>query len=125
MATNSTVSAGADQRVVVTPPGLGVGVWVPRIAASSRLTMAEVLGDLEVAAPWRHGPRPDHRAYGAVAAEVAADFGITLLEFPVWMTYWCDPGSMEAGSARLVRVVTDDVAGRDQPSGRSVEVGCS
>ena len=66
-----------------------------------------------IAAPWRHDPHPDHQACGAVAEEVAADLGVAVLEFPVWMTFWCEPDSSAAQAARLVRIVTDEIAEQD------------
>ena len=64
-------------------------------------------GPVVLAAPWRHDPHPDHRACGRVAASVAAERGLPLLEFPVWMSYWADPDSPEAASMSLVRISTD------------------
>lgn len=66
-----------------------------------------------IAAPWRHDPHPDHRACGVVAADVAAALGVGLVEFPVWMTFWCEPDSPEGESARLVQIMTDETAERD------------
>lgn len=63
-----------------------------------------------LAAPWRHDPHPDHVACGRVAAKVAAERGIPLLQFPVWMTYWADPTSAEAESMALVKLSTDVTA---------------
>ncbi|MEO5981119.1 MAG: PIG-L family deacetylase [Pedococcus sp.] len=41
-----------------------------------------------VAAPWRRDGHTDHEAAGAVAAEVAAAVGASLLEYPVWLWHW-------------------------------------
>ena len=213
-----------DDKIVVTPPGLGVEAWAPRIAAAPRVTLAELLAEMEipaaeaslivlgahpddeslgcgrlmsmwrrhagevtavlatageaclahlgrapvglarrrmvewqeatedlgvadrfgadvpdgrveehraqvrrvlmeavraaprpavVAAPWRRDPHPDHRACGELAAEIADELGVALLEYPVWMTFWRDPSSTEGGSPHLIRVVTDATADRD------------
>ena len=63
-----------------------------------------------LAAPWRHDPHPDHRACGRAAATVAAERGLPLLEFPVWMTYWADPDSIEAADLALIKLTTDVAA---------------
>ena len=63
-----------------------------------------------LAAPWRGDPHPDHRACGRAAAAVAAERGLPLLEFPVWMTYWAEPNSAEAASMPLIKVATDVIA---------------
>jgi LmbE family N-acetylglucosaminyl deacetylase len=63
-----------------------------------------------LAAPWRHDPDPDHRACGRVAAAVATERRLPLLQFPVWMTYWADPTSAEAESMSLIKVSTDVIA---------------
>jgi LmbE family N-acetylglucosaminyl deacetylase len=46
-----------------------------------------------LAAPWRRDAHPDHDAAGAAAARVAAAAGVGLLEYPVWMWHWAEPGS--------------------------------
>lgn len=46
-----------------------------------------------LAAPWRHDAHTDHDAAGAVAARVAREAGVALLEYPVWMWHWAAPGS--------------------------------
>ena len=63
-----------------------------------------------LAAPWRHDPHPDHRACGRAAASVAAERGLALLEFPVWMTYWAHPDAIEAADLALIKLTTDVAA---------------
>lgn len=63
-----------------------------------------------LAAPWRDDPHPDHRACGRAAAAVAAERDLPLLQFPVWMTYWSDPGSVEADDLPLIKLSTDVAA---------------
>jgi SAM-dependent methyltransferase len=48
-----------------------------------------------LAAPWRHDAHADHDAAGAGAARVAGDAGVALLEYPVWMWHWAEPGTPE------------------------------
>ncbi len=43
-------------------------------------------------APWRGDGHRDHRIAGEVAAEVADRLGLRLLEYPVWLWHWADPG---------------------------------
>jgi LmbE family N-acetylglucosaminyl deacetylase len=66
-------------------------------------------------APWRHDPHPDHAAAGDIARAAAARTDATLLEYPIWMTSWCDPDVLERTAYRLTRVRTgaaDDQARR-------------
>ncbi len=57
-----------------------------------------------LAAPWRHDPHPDHRAVGEAAARVAAEHGVRLFEFPVWMTYWMSPSDPLAERSSMARL---------------------
>ena len=66
--------------------------------------------DVVLAAPWRHDPHPDHRAAGRVATRVAAERGLVLIEYPVWMRYWADPDATR--DLDLVRLRSDADAAR-------------
>ncbi|WP_152186947.1 PIG-L deacetylase family protein, partial [Segeticoccus rhizosphaerae] len=81
--------------------------------AASRNHLVEALGshlhpDDVVLAPWLHDPHPDHAAAGRIARAATAQMGATLLEYPVWMTSWCDPEVLDRTAYRLRRVGTDD-----------------
>ena len=51
--------------------------------------------DTVVLAPWEHDGHTDHDACGAVAHEVAAAQGATLLAYPVWAWQWASIGDLE------------------------------
>lgn len=59
-----------------------------------------------VLAPWRHDPHPDHGAAGLAADAACRSTGATLVEYPVWMTYWSRPRELEDTAYQLVRVAT-------------------
>ena len=41
--------------------------------------------------PWPADGHPDHEATGRVVEAVAADCGVPLLRYPVWLWHWGDP----------------------------------
>ncbi|GAB3700733.1 PIG-L deacetylase family protein [Mariniluteicoccus flavus] len=43
-------------------------------------------------ATWRGDGHPDHEATGRAAARACATAGATLVEYPVWMWHWAQPG---------------------------------
>lgn len=102
----------AEWRAAVTVLGAQAGdCWaVPDGAVAAELDLvADRLADRCAAgdvilAPWRHDPHPDHAAAGAAAAVAARRCGATLVEYPVWMTYWSEPSILERTSYRLVQV---------------------
>jgi LmbE family N-acetylglucosaminyl deacetylase len=73
-------------------------------------TAAGTSGPVVLAAPWRSDPHPDHRAVGRAAARVPAARSVTLIEFPVWMTYWSSPASVAAAGQELLVVQHDPSA---------------
>jgi LmbE family N-acetylglucosaminyl deacetylase len=44
------------------------------------------------AATWRGDGHPDHEAVGRAARIAAQRIGVPLLEYPVWMWHWAEPG---------------------------------
>lgn len=44
-------------------------------------------------APWHRDGHPDHDAAGEAARSVAEEFGMALLEYPVWLWHWAEPSS--------------------------------
>lgn len=44
-------------------------------------------------APYRHDGHGDHDALGALAARLAGELGMGLLEYPIWFWHWAQPGS--------------------------------
>ncbi len=52
---------------------------------------------------WRADRHPDHEAAGRAAAAVARRIGTRLLEYPVWMWHWAEPGDDAVPWARARR----------------------
>lgn len=46
------------------------------------------------AATWRGDGHPDHEAVGRAAATAVSYTGATLVEYPVWMWHWAQPGDI-------------------------------
>ena len=88
------------------------------LASALRDQLDAIAPPVALAAPTRIDPHPDHRAVGRAAARVAEERGLTLLEYPVWLTFWADPADL--GQRRLVRVDTDALADAD----RDRALGC-
>ncbi|KQX61774.1 bifunctional PIG-L family deacetylase/class I SAM-dependent methyltransferase [Angustibacter sp. Root456] len=63
-----------------------------------------------VVAPWRADAHTDHETAGRVAAQVAADRGAELLEYPIWAWHWGAPGDVRLPWPRAVRQPLDAVA---------------
>lgn len=66
-----------------------------RIADSLRETIADTAapaGKVVVAAPYRADGHTDHDTLGALAAQVAAEGGHGLLEYPIWYWLWAGTG---------------------------------
>lgn len=51
---------------------------------------------------WRHDAHPDHDSCGRVASEVCQMVGCRLLEAPVWMWHWSEPGDCRVPWNRMV-----------------------
>lgn len=62
------------------------------------------------AATWRGDGHPDHEAVGRAAAFAAAETGVPLLEYPVWMWHWAVPGDPAVPWDRALSVPADDDA---------------
>jgi len=52
-------------------------------------------------APWRGDGHRDHRVVGEVCAELAAETGARLLEYPVWLWHWATPDHADVPWDRL------------------------
>jgi LmbE family N-acetylglucosaminyl deacetylase len=59
------------------------------------------------AVTWRGDGHPDHEAAGRAAAVAAARAGATLVEYPVWMWHWADPGDAVVPWDRAASVPLD------------------
>ena len=47
------------------------------------------------AATWSGDGHPDHEAVGRAAVHAAQRVGTTVLEYPVWMWHWAEPGDVD------------------------------
>ncbi|MDG4663571.1 PIG-L family deacetylase [Mycobacterium sp. 236(2023)] len=81
------------------PPPISLGLPDGDIAGhEQRLTdlLIEILvtrpAGTWCAATWRGDGHPDHEAVGRAAAVAAALTGAVLVEYPVWMWHWAQPG---------------------------------
>ncbi len=54
-------------------------------------------------APYRRDPHPDHQAMGTAVARVGRRRRWPVLQYPIWLTYWVEPGRF-GGSLERVRV---------------------
>lgn len=63
-----------------------------------------------IVAPWRGDGHRDHRIAGEVAVEIADEAGIAVLEYPVWMWHWAEPGHPEVPWDHLVTLALDPTA---------------
>lgn len=59
------------------------------------------------AATWRGDGHPDHEAVGRAAAAACARTSVRLLEYPIWMWHWAEPGDVAVPWSRMQRVVVD------------------
>ncbi|GAB3143303.1 bifunctional PIG-L family deacetylase/class I SAM-dependent methyltransferase [Marisediminicola antarctica] len=71
-----------------------------------------------VVAPWRQDRHGDHEAAGAVAARVARARGAQLLEYPVWMWHWAQPGDDDVPWSRFVTLALE----RDERSAKDMAI---
>jgi LmbE family N-acetylglucosaminyl deacetylase len=62
------------------------------------------------AATWRGDGHPDHEAVGRAAAAACAGTAITLIEYPIWMWHWADPGDPAVPWERAYRIPMPDWA---------------
>lgn len=67
------------------------------------------------AATWRGDGHPDHEAVGRAAATATTHTSVTLVEYPVWMWHWADPGDPDVPWSRAGSVPLDRLSlGRKQ-----------
>ena len=59
------------------------------------------------AATWRGDGHPDHEAVGRAAAAACARTSVRLLEYPIWMWHWAEPGDVAVPWSRMQRVAVD------------------
>ncbi|UMB71641.1 PIG-L deacetylase family protein [Mycobacterium paraterrae] len=62
------------------------------------------------AATWRGDGHPDHETVGRAAAAAAARTGAELVEYPVWMWHWAQPGDPAVPWSRARRISLTDRA---------------
>jgi LmbE family N-acetylglucosaminyl deacetylase/SAM-dependent methyltransferase len=62
------------------------------ISSALRVVLADIPTDgTLVVAPWRGDGHRDHRVVGEIAAPLAAQLGLTFVEYPIWMWHWASP----------------------------------
>jgi len=59
------------------------------------------------AATWRGDGHPDHEAVGRAAATATSRTGAVLLEYPVWMWHWAQPGDPDVPWERAARIASE------------------
>jgi LmbE family N-acetylglucosaminyl deacetylase len=53
---------------------------------------------------WRGDGHPDHEAVGRAAARACTTTGARLLEYPIWMWHWAQPGDRDVPWERAYRI---------------------
>lgn len=101
-----------DRHALGLPDGGLVGCASVLVESLARVTdrLLTRHGRVVLAAPWRRDPHPDHQSVGLAAATVAAGRGLPLIEYGVWMTYWCTPAELGADQRRLAVLEADPAA---------------
>ena len=61
------------------------------LRAGIEAAIAGCEGPVTLAVPWRGDGHGDHRVVGEVAAEIAREMGVDLLEYPIWLWHWSTP----------------------------------
>jgi LmbE family N-acetylglucosaminyl deacetylase len=77
-------------RVAIDRLGLADGRVADEVDVLEAALRDRVAGASLLVAPWRGDGHPDHDAAGRAAAAVAAEAGIRLLSYPVWLWQWAD-----------------------------------
>lgn len=57
----------------------------------SAIRKATANGRVMLVAPYRHDGHTDHDALGTMAAHIAEELGLGLLEYPIWYWHWATP----------------------------------
>ena len=107
------VAPGA-RLVLLDHPDGGVREARDAVRADLAALLAEAASGIWVAAPWRGDGHRDHRVTGEVVAELvaaqAAERGIRLVEYPVWMWHWATPDDPRVPWADLRALPLDPAA---------------
>ncbi|QKE82863.1 bifunctional PIG-L family deacetylase/class I SAM-dependent methyltransferase [Arthrobacter sp. NEB 688] len=96
-------------RAGLTHLGLPDGSLAVRRGALREAVQRVVRPGSLVVAPWSGDRHPDHDTLGAVAAEVAAERGATLLQYPIWLWHWGLPDDLPWERACVVELDRDAV----------------
>ncbi|MCF6379236.1 PIG-L family deacetylase [Nocardioides KLBMP 9356] len=106
----AALAPDADVRCLDLPDG-DVAAHVEAVVAA----LVEAIGtsgdEVVLCAPWRGDGHPDHEAVGQAAAIAAARADALLLEYPIWLWHWAQPGALPAAASRLA-LETDDLAAK-------------
>ncbi|MDA3804057.1 PIG-L family deacetylase [Clavibacter sp. CT19] len=107
------VAPGARLVLLGHPDG-GVREARDAVRADLAALVAEAAAGTWVAAPWRGDGHRDHRVTGEVVAELvaaqAAERGLRLVEYPVWMWHWATPDDARVPWADLRALPLDPAA---------------
>ncbi|TIH40594.1 PIG-L family deacetylase [Subtercola vilae] len=79
-----------------------------RAALAAHPALATPTGPTLLAAPWRGDGHRDHRLLGELAAELARERGLTLVEYPIWLWHWANPGHPDTPWTGLVALPLGD-----------------
>ncbi|WP_066586543.1 bifunctional PIG-L family deacetylase/class I SAM-dependent methyltransferase [Cellulomonas timonensis] len=61
-----------------------------------------------VVGPWRGDGHRDHRVTGEICAEIAAELGARLLEYPIWLWHWAAPDHPDVPWDQFRALLLDD-----------------
>ncbi|MCV7172621.1 PIG-L family deacetylase [Mycobacterium manitobense] len=86
----AALGIGAPMRLGL--PDGDVAAHQARVADALTEVLAAEPAGVWCAATWRGDGHPDHEAVGRAAAEATSRTGAVLLEYPVWMWHWAEPG---------------------------------
>lgn len=75
--------------------------------------LAEAGPAATAACPWRRDGHTDHDTLGEVVAAAAAEAGVPVLEYPIWLWHWGTPADLPEGIVRLDATVAERAAKAD------------
>ena len=75
-------------------PDGGLARHRSRLDAALAAIVGPAAKDTVLAAPWRSDGHTDHDTAGRAAAAVARTLGLPLLEYPIWLWHWGQPGDV-------------------------------
>ncbi len=107
----ATTILGVDDRHALGLADSSLADMQPRLYAALDEVLRrriESADKILLATPWRRDPHPDHRVVGRAVHKLGHRYGIPVLEFGLWMTYWSDPDDVEEDGRQLLVLTTDE-----------------